>query len=147
LFELESVNALVDMEENNTWNEEYNTGVQFIDEQHRYFFNIITTLRENLHAGVCKDSASKIFFSLAHYAEHFLIQEEIYFRDSHLPGINEHKQLHKEFIGRVIRFQEEYEKDVGETCRTMLPYLEGWFEEHILKYDKEAIDYLRQKGL
>jgi hemerythrin len=147
LSELESVNALVDMEDNNTWNEDYNTGVQFIDEQHRYFFNIIRTLKENLQAGVCKDSASKIFFSLAHYAEHFLIREEIYFRDSHFPGTTEHKQLHKEFIDRVIRFREDYEKDVAETCRTMMAYLEGWFEDHILKYDREAINYLRQKGL
>jgi hemerythrin-like metal-binding protein len=135
------------MEEKNTWNEEYNTGVDFIDEQHRYFFNIVSTLKENLHEGVCKDSASKIFFSLAHYAEHFLIQEEIYFRDYQFPGVNEHMDLHKEFISRVIQFQADYEKDVGETCRSMLAYLEEWFENHILKYDKEAMEYLRQKGL
>ena len=135
------------MEETYTWNEDYNTGVKFIDEQHRYFFNIVSNLKENLGAGVCKESASRIFFSLAHYAEHYLIQEEIYFRDSQFPSIKQHKELHKEFIRRVIQFQVDYEKDVGETCRTMLAYLEEWFDNHILKYDKEAIDYLKEKGL
>jgi hemerythrin len=135
------------MEDNFTWNEEYNTGVNFIDEQHQYFFSIIGTLKENLHEGVCRDAASKIFFRLAHYAEHFLIQEEIYFRDSQFPGIKEHKDLHKEFIRRVIQFQVDYEKDMEETCRSMLAYLEEWFDSHILEYDKEAIDYLRAKGL
>ena len=135
------------MEEKYTWNKGYNTGVKFIDEQHQYFFNIVSTLKENLSDGVCKDSASKIFFSLAHYAEHFLIQEEIYFKDYHFPSIKEHKDKHKEFIRRVIKFQVDYEKDVGETCRTMLVYLEKWFENHILKHDKKAIDYLKEKGL
>jgi hemerythrin len=138
---------LFDMESNYTWNEDYNTGVKFIDEQHRYFFNIINSLKENLKAGVDKDSASRIFFSLAHYAEHFLIQEEIYFKDYSFPGIKEHKNLHKEFIRRVIQFQVDYEKDVGETCRTMLAYLEEWFENHLLNYDKEAVKYFREKGL
>jgi hemerythrin len=137
----------IDMEDINTWNEDYNTGVKFLDEQHRYFFHIINALKQNLNEGVCKDSAAKIFFSLAHYAEHFLIQEEIYFRDYHFPGLKQHKDLHKAFIRRVIQFQSDYERDVGETCLTMLAYLEQWFEDHILKYDKEAIDYLRQKGL
>jgi hemerythrin len=47
----------------------------------------------------------------------------------------------------VIQFQVDYEKDVGETCRTMLVYLEEWFENHNLKHDKEAVDYFREKGL
>jgi hemerythrin-like metal-binding protein len=135
------------MEGKYTWDKDYNTGVKFIDEQHHYFFSIVRGLTENLNAGDCRDSASRIFFSLAHYAEHFLIQEEIYFKDYHSPSIREHMKLHKEFVKRVIQFKADYEKDVIETCRTMLVYLEEWFDSHILEYDKEAVDYLRGKGL
>jgi len=135
------------MEAKLSWKEDYNTGVKFIDEQHRYFFNIMTDLSENLEDGVCKESASKIFFSLAHYAEHYLIQEEINFKDYHYPGLNEHKQLHAAFIKRVIQFKTDYARDIGHTCQTMMEYLLSWFDNHILKYNKEAIDYLREKGL
>jgi hemerythrin-like metal-binding protein len=137
----------MEMDEKYTWKDAYNTGVKFIDEQHQYFFNVVHTLKENLNEGVCRDSASKIFFSLAHYAEHFLIQEEIYLKDYHLPSIQEHKELHKEFIKRVIQFQGDYEKDIHHTCQNMLEYLEEWFDSHILRYDKEAIKYLKEKGL
>ena len=147
MFDRELANTLIDMDEKYPWNEDYNTGVKFIDEQHQYFFNIVSSLKENLNSGVCKDSASRIFFSLAHYVEHFLIQEEIYLKDYSFPSIKEHKNLHSEFIRRVIQFQVDYEKDVGETCRTMLVYLEEWFENHNLKHDKEAVDYFRGKGL
>lgn len=130
-----------------SWKEEYNTGVNFIDEQHKYFLNIIRELHEGLGDNVCMETASKIFFSLAHYAEHFLIQEEIYFKDYHFPSIKEHKELHAAFINRVIQFKTDYQRDVQQTCQTMLEYLVNWFDNHILKYDKEAIEYLRGKGL
>ncbi|MFC2080801.1 bacteriohemerythrin [Bacteroidota bacterium] len=135
------------MEGKYIWKEEYNTGVKFIDEQHRYFYNIMKDLNENLEEGVCKDSASKIFFSLVHYAEHYLIQEEINFKDYHFPNINEHKELHAAFIKRVIQFKTDYGRNIGHTCQTMMEYLVDWFNNHILKYDKEAIEYLKGKGL
>ncbi len=129
------------------WKKEYDTGVKFIDEQHRYFLNVIRDLKDCLDRGTCKDSASKIFFSLVHYAEHYLIQEEIYFKDYHFPSINQHKELHTAFIKRLIQFKTDYARDIEHTCRTMMEYLESWFDNHILKYDKEAIDYLKKKGL
>ena len=135
------------MEDKYTWKDEYNTSVKFIDDQHKYFFRIITTLKNSIEDRVCREKASKIFFSLAHYAEHFLIQEEIYFKEADFPGIKEHKGLHAGFIRRIVQFQVDYEQDFDHTCQSMLPFLDEWFDNHILKYDMEAIDYLKQKGL
>jgi len=135
------------MEDKYIWKEDYNTGVNFIDEQHRYFFNIISSLKSSIDNDVCGESGSKIFFSLVHYAEHFLIQEEIYFMEANFPGLAEHKSLHAGFIRRIIQFQQDYEKDITRTCQSLLPFLDDWFDNHILKYDKEAVDYLKEKGL
>jgi hemerythrin len=135
------------MEGKYTWKKDYNTGVKFIDEQHRYFLNIIARLGNSIREGICKETASEIFFSLAHYAEHYLIQEEIYFKEANFPGIQEHKDLHAGFIQRIIQFQEDYEKNYTETCKSMLPFLDEWFDTHILKYDSKAVNYLKSKGL
>jgi hemerythrin len=135
------------MEDKYIWRGEYNTGVKFIDEQHLYFFNIITNLNKSINMGVCRDDASAIFFSLAHYAEHFLIQEEIYFKEADFPGLKDHKTLHASFIQRIIKFQEDFEKDINDTCISLLPFLDDWFDTHILKYDMEAVEYLKKKGL
>lgn len=135
------------MDGNFDWKEEYNTGVKFLDEQHKYFLNIIRELKAFLEEGACQASASKIFFSLAHYAEHYMIQEEINFKDYQFPSLKEHKELHAAFVKRVIQFKTDYQRDINHTCQTMLDYLIDWFRNHILKYDAEAIEYLRGKGL
>ena len=69
------------------------------------------------------------------------------FKDSVLPSIKEHKERHAAFIKRVIQFKTDYERDIENTCQTMMEYLVDWFDDDILKYDKEAIDHLKRKGL
>ncbi len=135
------------MADKHTWREEYNTGVSFIDGQHKYFFKIMADIEDSLEKDICRETASRIFFSLAHYAEHYMIQEEIYLKEADFPGIGEHKKLHAGFIERMIKFREDYEKDATNTCESLLPFLNEWFDNHILKYDKDAISYLKGKGL
>ena len=67
--------------------------------------------------------------------------------EGNFPGLPEHKKLHAGFIQRIIQFQEDYEKDITKTCKSLLPFLDDWFDNHILKYDKQAVDYLKEKGL
>jgi hemerythrin-like metal-binding protein len=129
------------------WREEYNFNVKFIDDQHKYFFRTMNKLRECIDEGNCAIAGTDIFFELAHYVEHFLIQEEIYFKDYQFPNYNKHKKLHNDFIERFIKFQKDFESRSDKVCSDMLEFLEGWFDNHILKYDKEAIDYLTERGI
>ena len=129
------------------WKAEYNFDVKFIDDQHKYFFRTMSKLRDCVKKGECAKSGTDIFFELAHYVEHFLIQEEIYFKDYHFPNYNQHKELHNDFIERFIKFQKDFESKSDQVCSDMLVFLEGWFNNHILKYDKEAIEYLTERGV
>jgi len=129
------------------WREEYNFNVRFIDDQHKYFFRTMNKLRDCINNGNCNVAGTEIFFELAHYVEHFLIQEEIYFKDYQFPNYKEHKELHSDFIERFIQFQKDFESKSEKVCTDMLAYLEEWFDNHILKYDKEAIEYLTERGV
>ncbi len=129
------------------WKAKYNLNLKFIDDQHKYFFNTMNKLRACVEDGSCESSGTGIFFELAHYVEHYLIQEEIYFKDYHFPNYKQHKELHSNFIERFIRFQKDFESKSDKVCSDMLAFLEEWFANHILKYDKEAIDYLTEKGV
>ncbi len=127
------------------WKEEYNVDVSFIDEHHRHFLEILNRFRDAGEEGLCKERMSQIFFSLVHYAEHYLMREIIYFKE--YPNFSTHQAAHNNFIDRIEKFQNDYRIDQEGVCKEMYEYLYDWFRNHILKYDKEAVEYLKSKGL
>ena len=128
------------------WKEEYSVNIEAIDEQHKKFVDIINLLIDIVNKKECNARIADIFFSLAYYAEHYFINEEILFKDYQYPNLSHHKDLHNKFILRIIQFQKEFEADKENICEELLQYLEEWFKEHILEYDKSASDFLLQQG-
>jgi len=120
--------------------------ISFIDEQHRKFLDILNELKLVVAGKECRQKTSELFFALVHYAEHHLIQEEIYLKDYQYPGFSQHKESHNLFIQRLSRFQEDFEAEKENVCLEMHNFLQEWFENHILKYDKDAVAFLKSKG-
>lgn len=129
------------------WKEEYTVNISVIDEQHKKFLNIINELKVIINNGSCKERVSEIFFQLAYLIDHYFIKEEIYFSNLKYPNFDQHKIEHNSFIDRIIQFQKDLENKKPELCLEIYHYLENWFDEHILKYDKEAVEYLKNKGV
>ncbi|GAI87333.1 unnamed protein product, partial [marine sediment metagenome] len=122
-----------------SWKEEYNVNIGLLDKQHKKFLEIFNLFKKAINEGACERNISKVFFSLVYYAEHHLIQEEIYFKNYKYPNFNLHKKAHNHFINRIIKFREDFEKGKEDVCVEMYYFLEEWFNNHILKYDKEAV--------
>lgn len=129
------------------WKDEYNVNVTIIDEHHKKFVQILNNLNRMMETDPCQDNVSEIFFSLANYAEHYLLQEEIYFKNYKYPNFQQHKEAHKNFIERIIRFREDFENHKPNVCAEMYEFLIAWFKSHILEYDREAVDFLVRQGL
>ena len=129
------------------WKEEYTVKITVIDEQHKKFLNIINELKSIINNGSCKKKVSEIFFQLAYLIDYYFIKEEIYFNDLKYPNFDQHKVEHNRFIERVIQFQKDLENEKQDVCIEIYHFLENWFDEHILKYDREAVDYLRARGV
>ena len=129
------------------WKDEYNVNVSIIDEHHKKFVQILNNLNRMIREEPCKDNVSDIFFALANYAEHYLLQEEIYFKNYKYPNFQQHKAAHQNFIDRIIRFREDYEKHEPDVCVEMSEFLQDWFRQHILEYDRDAVEFLVNQGL
>ena len=129
------------------WKEEYTVNIGIIDEQHKKFLEIINELKIIINENTCKKNVSGVFFQLAYLIDHYFIKEEIYFKDLKYPKFDQHKSEHNQFIERIIQFQKDVQNDKPNLCLEIYQYLESWFDEHILKYDKEAVDYLKSKGV
>lgn len=129
------------------WKEEYNVNITIIDEQHKKFLDIINELKIIINNGTCKKNVSKVFFQIAYLIDHYFLKEEIYFKDCQYPNFDQHKIDHNQFIDRIIQFQRDVENNKENLCFDIYNYLEEWFDEHILKYDKEAVDFLKKSGV
>jgi hemerythrin-like metal-binding protein len=129
------------------WKDEYKVGVTAIDEHRKKFFEIINKLKRVITGKDCKIKVADIFFSLVHYAEHYLINEEIYFKESGYSGFSVHQESHNNFIARIIQFKEDYQTGKKEVCEDMYFFLENWLINHILHYDIEAVEWLKEQGL
>lgn len=129
------------------WKEEYSVKISVIDDQHKKFLDIINELKVIINSNACKEKVSQVFFQLAYLIDHYFIKEEIYFKDLKYPHLDQHKAQHNTFIERIIQFQKDVENNKPDLCLEIYHFLEDWFDEHILKYDKDAVEHLRAGGL
>jgi hemerythrin len=129
------------------WKEEYTVNITVIDEQHKKLLGIINELKIIINSKSCEKSVSGIFFQLAYLIDHYFIKEEIYLNDLKYPNLEQHKIAHNKFIDRIIQFQKDVENNKPNLCLEIYQYLETWFDEHILKYDQEAVEYLQKGGV
>jgi hemerythrin-like metal-binding protein len=129
------------------WKEEYKVGVKAVDEHREKFFEIINKLKRVITEKECKVNVADIFFSLVHYAEHYLIQEEIYFKESGYSKFAQHQESHNNFIERIVQFKEDYKNGKPAVCEDMYFFLENWLINHILHYDIQAVSWLKERGV
>jgi len=125
------------------WLEEFNVNVNFIDAQHQYFFKVLKELEAMTRSTICREKISEIFFSLVHYADNYLIQEEIYFKGLNYPGLKEHHLKHNVFVSGIINLKDDYATGKTQVCDTLLVFMTDYFYEHILDYDARAVEYLK----
>ncbi|MDA3778701.1 MAG: bacteriohemerythrin [Bacteroidales bacterium] len=130
------------------WKEKYNLEIEFLDQQHKKFLEIINLLKRKIaEQNYSKESISEIFYSLAYYAENYLVKEEIYLSKSQYPKFNSHRKDHNTFIDKIVKFQTDFRLDNKNICLNMYEFLESWFDNHILIKNKEFAEFLKQQNI
>ena len=120
------------------WKEEYELKIDKIDNHHKKFLDIINLLIKITEDRSCEEEISLIFFRLVYYVENYFIDEEIYFKEYNYSNLKQHKEEHNKFIQEIVKFQTQYQENDKTVCSRLLKYLQDWFNNHILDYDKEA---------
>lgn len=86
------------------WNENFETGIALIDEQHKQLISILNKLAEHLAYRSNEVILNNVFNELADYADyHFKTEEQIWkesFKDD--DWLAKHEQTHQLFISEVI---------------------------------------------
>ncbi len=122
------------------WQEEYNIGVEAIDQEHQRLFKIINKLfamreEEKNSQWACQEG---IKFFKGHTVKHFA-DEEAYMASIHYPGLEEHQRIHQGFRNHTLPTLERELKQSGYALNTVDHFLgvcAGWLIGHTLTEDQ-----------
>jgi len=122
------------------WRDEYNTGVEKLDEQHRKLFAIANEayalLKNELRIDKYDDIVA-ILTELRSYAEYHFKAEEEYMLSIGYKKFLSHKAEHADFIARVAEVDlDKVDENQDEYLRATLDFVCTWITEHIVGRDK-----------
>jgi diguanylate cyclase (GGDEF)-like protein/hemerythrin-like metal-binding protein/PAS domain S-box-containing protein len=134
------------------WNENFQTGISVIDEQHRKLVELLNKLASHLAYGVDKPELNSIFDELTDYAQyHFKTEEGVW--KKYLPTDElsvEHALTHQTFVTEVLHLRGKQDAlATEEVIEEIVIFLTHWLAFHILEADKHLskIVLAVQKGL
>ena len=121
------------------WNDNFNTGVQVIDEQHKVLVNILNQLASHIAFKTDIPTLNVILDELVSYTVfHFQAEEDIwhqYFPNDRLEL--EHKKTHDSFVETVSITRKQIASESKDTIiEGLLSFLTRWLATHILENDR-----------
>ena len=126
------------------WEVGYELGIEDIDLQHHFFFNLINRLAKELLQANDAQYRGALINELNAYAKFHFISEENMMRKSAYPHFSHHQNLHVELIeqlstrGSMLLLPEAY----GATG-SIITFLGEWFLQHTREFDRNFARYLR----
>ncbi len=128
------------------WNDEFNIGLQQVDEQHKELVRLLNelhvALREQQASTTCRD----ILDALADHTRIHFETEEALMRVSGFPELGAHKQNHDDLLGQVRALQEKLAAGQAEITFELLYFLKQWLIHHVNEADKRFGNYFVQSG-
>ena len=121
--------------------DEYLTGIDLIDAEHRTLFELADEAYRYIRSGTAADSYDevlKLLDNLKQYAaEHFRDEEE-YMESIHYEGLETQHYAHEAFVHRMESIDlTQVEKDPQRQLEELINFLLGWLINHILIMDKK----------
>jgi hemerythrin len=125
-----------------TWQDNYNLGIQAIDEQHQKLVDIINKFYDAFYKSETNDVMYPILEELIDYTVyHFNTEEDIFLKYNY-NQIAAHTELHEQFKKKVLEFQKQFLEGKTITYRVMT-FLRDWLTNHILVSDREYADLIK----
>lgn len=120
------------------WNDNFDTGIDAIDQQHRTLVQLLNQLAAHMAQGSDEVTLFAVFDELANYAVyHFETEENIW--TTHLgndPLAESHQQTHQNFVAEVLRVRAlAGALTTDEVVEETVSFLTHWLAFHILEDD------------
>lgn len=124
-----------------SFSEEYYTGVELIDQEHRRLFEILTDLNElSQDEALCDkyDTLVDILEELKDYTVKHFQDEERYMKSIQYDGLAAQEEVHQSFIDKIDNINlDEIDNSPQEQVDELIDFLANWLINHIMKMDRQ----------
>jgi hemerythrin len=117
-----------------------------IDRQHQNLIRIVRDLDTAVSARRGDQIIGAILAELVTYTLYHFAAEEDLMQQNGFPGFSAHRIEHHALTLKICGFQEAHEGGKTWVAEELLKYMHEWLEEHMLKRDKEYVQFLNAKG-
>ncbi len=126
------------------WQDNYNLGIEIIDEQHKVLVRIINDLDELLKDEFSRDKLKALFTELVDYTKyHFSTEERLMkTRGYDVTQLDAHLKQHHQFVQQIQSLNHDTSTLSRQEAEWVLKYLTNWLINHILKVDKHLVEHL-----
>jgi len=126
------------------WSDEYLLGIEAVDSQHKGIFDAVHRFYEECLTSAGEDSVEDTLNYLKAYTEEHFRAEEALMEEHNYPRLEDHKQLHKAFIGQLSELVYQL-NEVGpsqELADNTAELVQDWLVEHIATRDKQYAPHI-----
>ena len=127
------------------WQDKFNTGVEEIDYQHRYFLRLIKRFGLLTEEKLDENYLNRLLKEISSYAVfHFISEENMMIRNNY-PLLSKHQKHHEDLI---LKLDEQitalqYDK---QSLISLIAFLANWFMNHTVEEDQKFALFLLEKS-
>jgi len=129
-----------------TWQENYNTGIAEIDQQHMKLVAILNGLQNAISSQLEEMIITDVLNSLEKYTSYHFETEERLMAESEYPDQTAHEKKHSDFGDKVKYLKENNDNGRNVSAEEIVKMLSDWLLDHILNDDKKLAQSLLLKA-
>jgi diguanylate cyclase (GGDEF)-like protein/hemerythrin-like metal-binding protein/PAS domain S-box-containing protein len=121
------------------WNENFQTGIAVVDEQHHTLVELLNKLASRLAYGVGTPELNRVFDELADYAQyHFKTEEGVWRKYLSADELSvKHEKTHQDFVSEIVALRgKQGALATEQIIEDVVVFLTHWLAFHILEADK-----------
>lgn len=119
-----------------TWSSEFETGIPFIDADHKLLVNLINQAHTCIKQQEETSVLSSVFTALFDYTEYHFSREEKMMELADYEGVTGHKKAHRYLAQQVADLERIFRTELGQVnARDVRNFLNSWLLEHIKDHD------------
>ncbi len=119
------------------WSDQYNIGIDQIDQQHRRLVEFINELQNRVDQGVGRQRCLNTMTALTDYVlEHFEAEEKL-MEGIEFAEYERHRRSHQVFAAKVADTALMWGQGEEIDCNQILLFLKDWLLQHILVEDRK----------